>query len=275
MHSVNWMTESKIGYHPLVVGDRAATRPAPLREEFPMTTSSRRAVLRAGVWTVPVVSLATAAPAFAASPIVCTLQRAGVTHPNRDLLNATSTTSDPVPGMPGGPLVLTTSYTRTGANGMVVNTPWGSGDVTLSTSNGWVNVYNARHNHNSTSWPYDSRTQVTLTLSRPVLYLKVEIHNMKTEGNVRDAIDFRTSGGTVQSSYHVRPHTVSGGTQVYATGAGGSTGQSVTWSRESASGVTGLSFAFFNAFTSSLDTAQSLVSHIQVGQIEVGEEVCT
>lgn len=81
---------------------------------------SRRAVVRTAAWTVPVVAVATTAPAYAASPcdpIVRTIDWGNnVQYSRTSATSATYTVPDPDGTGPGEALVLTISNTSIGSN---------------------------------------------------------------------------------------------------------------------------------------------------------------
>lgn len=137
-------------------------------------TSTRRSVMRAAAWTVPVIALATAAPAQAASRCV-----------NKTNFNALTTGTKPtaIP-FPGTGVTATLSYVGYGGftgsttNGAVQNGPQGGNPNTQK----WIKFENATASSGS-------GLDVKIVFSEPVSKLSFTLFDLDwAPGNHRDAV---------------------------------------------------------------------------------------
>ncbi|GAB3288688.1 hypothetical protein [Pseudoclavibacter terrae] len=137
-------------------------------------TSTRRSVLRAAAWTTPVIALATAAPAQAASRCV-----------NKTNFNALTTGTKPTQiAFPGTGVTATLSYvgyggfTGSSTNGAVQNGPQGGNPATQK----WIKFENATAS-------YGSGLDVKIVFSEPVNKLSFTLFDLDwADGNHRDAV---------------------------------------------------------------------------------------
>lgn len=145
-------------------------------------TVSRRTVAAGAMWAVPVIAVAAAAPAMAASQCVVTT--------NFD--NLTVGTSPTTFTFSPSPVTATISYASTGQGGD--NTPGGTGQVAAtSTSPSWNYIEVELLDELNTG---DSVT-VTLTFSAPVENLTFKLHDIDgLASQWRDTVRVNTAGYT-------------------------------------------------------------------------------
>ena len=137
-------------------------------------TSTRRSVLRAAAWTTPVIALATAAPAQAASRCV-----------NKTNFNALTTGTKPTQiAFPGTGVTATLSYvgyggfTGSSTNGAVQNGPQGGNPATQK----WIKFENDTAR-------FGSGLDVKIVFSEPVNKLSFTLFDLDwADGNHRDAV---------------------------------------------------------------------------------------
>lgn len=140
--------------------------------------STRRTVIRAAAWTVPVIALATAAPAQAASRCVV-----------KTNYNKLTTGDKPKEiGFPGTGVVATLSYTGgngfspSSSNGAVQNGPQGGNSATLK----WIKFENATASTGS-------YLDVKITFNQAVSKLSFTLFDLDwARGNHRDAVFAQT-----------------------------------------------------------------------------------
>lgn len=160
-----------------------------------LVNPSRRSIVRGAAWSVPVVAVATTAPAFAASPCATTYSFRldwGTTPYNRaSARSATATVSS----SPSGATPLTVTFTSTSSSSLNVpdttrnltvpaNTGTGTtADPVVTSLGGRAGERGVMLYHASSTPGRANRQDVAITFSRPVRGLKFYVTDVDTITN--------------------------------------------------------------------------------------------
>ena len=189
------------------------------------TRPTRRTVARAAAWTVPVVAVATAAPAFAASPCDQRLNANFDWDGPSNTFSRTSSTSavatydpdgsaGPVPALT---LTAAASYTGNMKSGAEFSGN-GNNNFTLATQVGGLGISGLQMEQATTSTSpqgYNDRGTYTFTFSRPVTNLQFTITDIDSQSD--DFLDLLvpSAGYTVVSKSPTVQSGTSNGTQFF------------------------------------------------------------